>query len=141
MTSVTIGNSVTTIGNNAFAISRLTSITIPSSVTSIGTGIFSYCSRLESIVVESNNSVFDSRNNCNAIIETSTNKLLNGCKNTIIPNTITSISNYAFTGQSLTSMIIPSSVTSIGNEAFGECEILTSITIPNSITTIGGYAF
>lgn len=141
ITSIVIPNSVTSIGNNAFSISKLTSITIPSSVTSIGNSLFSYCSRLESIVVESGNSVYDSRNNCNAIIETATNKLLYGCKNTVIPNSVTSIDNYAFTGHFFTQMTIPNSVTSIGNEAFGECERLTSIIIPNSVTTINDWAF
>ena len=102
LTSVTIGNSVTSIGDNAFSISKLTSITIPNSVTSIGNSLFSYCIHLGSIVVESDNPVYDSRNNCNAIIETATNKLLYGCKNTIIPNSVISIGNYAFAGQFFT---------------------------------------
>ena len=141
LTSVTIGNSVTSIGDNAFSISKLTSITIPNSVTSIGNSLFSYCIHLGSIVVESDNPVYDSRNNCNAIIETATNKLLYGCKNTIIPNSVISIGNSAFAGQFFTQMIIPDSVTSIGWEAFSECNLITSITIPNSVTTIGDYAF
>ena len=120
LTSVTLGNSVTSIGDYAFGgCSGLTSITIPNSVTSIGNYAFNGCSGLTSITVESSNSNYDSRDNCNAIIETATNTLIAGCNNTVIPN----------------------SVTSIGSEAFLNCCGLTSITIPNSVTSIGNYAF
>ena len=86
--------------------------------------------------------MYDSRNNCNAIIETSSNKLITGCKNTVIPNSVTTIGEYAFHGCSdLTSVNIPNSVTSIGTYAFYGCSGLTSITIPNSVTSIGGGAF
>ena len=143
LTLVTIGNSVTSIGDNAFEYcTGLTSVTIPNSVTSIGNATFRDCSGLTSMVVESGNPKYDSRNNCNAIIETASNTLISGCKNTIIPNSVTSIGNYAFYGcTGLTSVTIPNSVTSIGEDAFGWCENLTSVTIPNSVTEIGGSAF
>ena len=122
--------------------SGLTSITIPNSVTSIGSYAFRGCSGLTSVKVESGNGKYDSRNNCNAIIETSSNTLITGCKSTTIPNSVTSIGDYAFLYCSgLTSVIIPNSVTAIGEFAFSGCSALTSITIPISVTSIGRFAF
>ena len=143
LTSVTIPNSVTSIGNYAFGdCTGLTSVTIPNSVTYIGNYAFNGCSGLTSIVVEDGNSVYDSRDNCNAIIKTQSNKLLAGCNNTIIPNSVTSIGINAFYGCSgLTSVTIPNSVTSIDIYAFQGCSGLTSVTIPNSVTSIGERAF
>ena len=141
--SITIPNCVTSIGDYVFgSCTGLVSVTIGNSVTSIGVEAFRDCSSLESITVDSGNSVYDSRNNCNAIIETATNTLIVGCKETVIPNTVTSIGDRAFYYCSaLTSITIPDSVTSIGDWAFFDCSKLTSIIIPNRVTTIGVYAF
>ena len=163
---VTIPNSVTRIGRCAFYnCSGLTSIVIPNSVTSIEGSAFSGCLGLTSISVTAGNAKYDSRDNCNAIIETATNKLVFGCKNTVIPegitsigssafssctgltsiefpSSVTSIESYAFAGcTGLTSIVIPNSVTSIADGAFQNCSGLTSIVIPNSVTSIGGIAF
>lgn len=143
ITSIVIPNSVTSIGDNVFyGCSGLTSLTIPNSVTSIGVSIFENCSNLTSVKVESGNLSYDSRRNCNAIVKTSTNELIAGCKSTIIPNGVTSIGVGAFNGCSgLTSIYIPNSVASISNYAFYGCSDLTSIIIGVGIETIGVSAF
>ena len=139
--SVTIPNSVTSIGESAFNGTGLTSIIIPNSVTSIGQLTFFNCPDLTSIVVSNGNTTYDSRNNCNAIIKTATNTLVMGCKNTTIPNSVTSIGDAFYGCSGLTSIEIPNSVTSIGSSAFSGCSGLTSIEIPNSVTSIGSSAF
>ena len=141
LTSIIIPESVTTIGEDAFWLTGLTSITIPNSVISIGKRIIAH-SRVSSIIVEEGNTKYDSRDNCNAIIESETNTLIVGCSNTFIPNTVTTIGECAFErcGE-LTSIIIPNNVTSIANSAFYNCVNLTSVTIPNTITSIGDYMF
>ncbi len=143
LTSVTIPDSVTNIGSYAFrGCTGLTSITIPDSVTSIDDYAFADCTGLASITVSSGNKNYDSRNNCNGIIETATNKLISGCKNTDIPDSVTSIGDNAFCGcTGLTSITIPDSVTSIGIFTFTDCTGLTSVTIPDSVTNIGDWAF
>ena len=127
----TISDSVTSIGKSAFSgCSGLTSVTIPNSVTSIGRSAFEGCSGLTSIIVKSGNTTYDSRNSCNAIIETATNTLVAGCQSTIILNSVTSIGEAAFYGcNGLTSVTIPNSVTSIGNFAFFWCSNLKYVTI------------
>ncbi len=134
---------VLTISRSAFYSCKvLTSIKMPNSVTSIGLGAFSGCSGLTSIVIDKSNSIYDSRDNCNAIITTQNNELIVGSKNTTIPNSVKSIGGYAFSGCSgLTSITIPNSVTSIGYQAFSGCSGLTSITIPNSVKSIEEYTF
>ena len=166
LSSVTIANGVTSIGVAAFQMcTSLTSLTIPNSVTAIAESAFQGCSGLQSIVVDKGNTVYDSREDCNALIKTSDNKLITGCLNTTIPNSITAIGSWAFflcdgltsinipnsvTGieqsafwgcKNLVSINIPNSVTEIEEQTFSHCEALTSITIPNSVTTIGDQAF
>ena len=129
LTSITLPEGVTSIGSHAFYnCSSLTSITLPEGVTSIGERAFYNCSNLIAIVVAEGNKVYDSRNGCNAIIETADNTLIAGCSTTIIPSSVTSIGDYAFYGRSrLTSITLPECVTSIGERAFYNCSSLYKV--------------
>ena len=142
-TEVVIGEGITKVGKfNFFNCRNIKTVSFPSTLTAIGQGTFQHCSSLENIwipksvtsispssftgcysakliYVESDNKVYDSRNNCNAIIKTADNELVSGCSITVIPNT----------------------VTSIGGAAFAHCSNLTKITIPGSVTQIKGSAF
>ncbi len=142
--TLVLGNGVTSIGAWAFnSCDGLTGVlNIPSYVATIGEDAFVYC-KFDGIVVDPENPNFDSRNDCNAIIETSTNELTTGCKNTVIPNSVTVIGNNAFKGiTGMTSIEIPNSVVSIGDNAFAFCFDLTGdLVIPNSVETIGESAF
>ena len=126
-----IPNGVDAIGLDAFnGCKGLFSVIIPQSVESIPEGVFSGCSNLASISVESENRVYDSRENCNAIIEKASNKLIAGCMNSLIPNNVEEIGKQAFYGCSgLTSLSIPASVKKIGDASFGGCSGLTSIRV------------
>jgi len=133
MTSVTIPNSVTSIGIYAFErCSRLTSVTIGNSVTSIGDHAFYYCTRMTSVSIGNSVTSIGDLAFCNC----------NRLTSVTIPNSVTSIGNSAFRECSgLTSVTIGNSVTSIGEWAFKDCSGLTSVTIPNSVTSIGDNAF
>ena len=123
--NVSIPDTVTTIYRYAFTNSSIVSLNIPATTTKIGynrysnysiTNTFNNNQNLASITVDENNPLYDSRDNCNAIIETSTNMLMVGCKNTIIPNTVTSIRPNAFSGCGIQTLTIPASVTSLHSE-------------------------
>jgi hypothetical protein len=152
LASITLPSVLTSIGSSAFFGTGLTSIVIPASVTSISTNPFQNCESLESIEVESGNTRYNSRDNCNAIINSSGN-IVSGCKNSTFPTTVTGvkerafynipitsvdlsritmIEQYAFSGSSLTSVTVPAGITSsidLGSYAFSKCLSLTHVTI------------
>ena len=133
---VTLGNKIKYIDED-FSNDGVTSLTIPASVIQIKTTSFRY---LETLVVDGLNSVYDSRNNCNAIIEKATNKLVAGCSKSKIPNTVVTIGERAFFSTNLTGITIPSSVRVIEQEAFAD-NPFSNITIPEGVTSIGVRAF
>ena len=156
---------LTTIAFGSFTgCSGLTSVVIPTTIISIEGNPFISCDNLAEIVVKEGNAYYDSRNGCNAIIETATNKLVSGCQNTVVPDGVTTIGEKSFFGGSnLTTITIPNSVTKIedaafhscglvsvslsenlteiGQWAFHSCNNLTSISIPNGVTSLGAQAF
>lgn len=143
MTSMTIPNSVKTLSRQAFVgCEGLTSIFIPASVANMATDVFLGCSGLTSMSVASENTTFDSRENCNAIIYTPTNTLVAGCKTTVIPSSVKRIGEAAFAVQkTLEKIDLPENLISIGENAFWQCTQLSTINIPSTVTSIEEYAF
>ncbi len=141
VSSVILPNTLTTIDYGSFTECSLSKISIPRSVTTIGTNVFDGCENLTSIVVDNENPIFDSRDHCNAIIETATNTLLYGCKTTVIPNSVTAIGCAFRLCKGLDKVIIPDSVISINGWAFFGCDDVTSVTLGESVSLIGEGAF
>jgi hypothetical protein len=129
---------VTSIMSRAFYdCDELTSVTIPNTVTSIGSFIFEGCKNLASIVVEEGNPTYDSRENCNALIETANNRLITGCNGTTIPNSVTIIEQEAFKGfTGLTTLIIPDGVTTIKSDALQDCSGLTYVYLGKGLVNV-----
>lgn len=137
--SIKLPKSLKYISGGAFSETKIKSLYIPASVTKIGSG--SLGSGIEEVVVDKKNKVYDSRGNCNAIIETATNSLVSGCQTTIIPEGIESIKTQAFWDLELEEVIIPNSVKRIENGAFEDNEKLSKVILPSSLTYIGQKAF
>ena len=136
--SLVIPYTVTKIGSEAFrSCTGLTTLYIPTSVTSIRPSSFEGCTNLREVVVSDDNPVYDSRDNCNGIIETATNSLIFGNQYTVIPQSVTAIKSYTAQGD----VVIPSQITLIAEDAFDGMEEMTSVTIPAGVTAIGDYAF
>lgn len=119
---------------------HMVSITISKNVTKIGKGVFDNCELLKKITVDPENKYFDSRDNCNAIVEKSTDSIVAGCAGTVITDSIKYIKAGAFLGTKVEKMIIPDNVKEIGEEAFRDCNRLYKVSIPGS-TIIGESAF
>ncbi len=142
LSSCMIPPQVVSIGKNAFYRTSLKRIIIPASIKKIGVKAFNGNKELEDIIVEKGNTVYDSRNDCHALIETSTNTLLTGCKNTIIPDGVKTIGEEAFyVCIGLTSITMPETVTSIGKSAFCYCGELKQLNLSEALTEIGDLAF
>jgi hypothetical protein len=155
LTSISFPNSLTKLGKDAFSNCKITAVYIPKNITEINGNPFrnagmsvspyndeiSMYNDVSTIVVDEGNPIYDSRDNCNAIIHTASNTLLTGCKNTTIPNTVKTIGNNAFAYCDITSIDIPNSVVTIGDSAFYGCILLESLKFSNSLQKIGKEAF
>ncbi len=127
---ISLPSSLESIGDMAFwGCVSLDSVCIPHAVAQIGKSSFYGCHALKHIEVSAHNPFFDSRENCNAIIRTREDSLVQGCGATRIVEGIKSIGENAFWGSSLTEIHIPSTVTSIAPNAFGRCRFCTSIDV------------
>lgn len=134
---VIIGNGIEEIQYAAFeSCANLEEIIIPESVRVLGDNLFSFCLNLSSIKVDKNNKIFDSREDCNAIIRKWDNTLLFGCKNTKIPSSVKCISGFAFYGCLIESVIIPNGVERIRKYAFCECPFLKSVIVSSTVEQI-----
>lgn len=163
--SISFPSTLTSIGEQSFCgCTSLSSIFISAGLTDIGDEAFNDCPNIESIAVDSNNKLYDSRNDCNALIETASNTLIMGCGKTVIPEGVVTIGASAFDGcKVLTSITLPNTVKTIGYNAFGfssiqtfdggnslvtisdqafeYCTNLKSVTVPSTLTSIGMRAF
>ncbi len=141
LSTITFPDSLVKIGNYTFGYcDALDSITIPASVTDIGTEPFGHCNNLKSLQVVEGNPKYDSRDNCNAIIETATNKLAVGCAATIIPEGITTLGTYAFCGIYLPEIVLPNSIQVIEEMAIRECTLQSPLIIPDGVKRMDEYA-
>ena len=140
LSSVDLGG-VSGIESSAFGrCPSLMSLFIPKTVTQIEKGFFYEGNYLRRLSVEAGNPVYDSRGDCNAVIETATNTLVLGCATTVIPNSVTTIGWDAFKSSQLRSIVIPQGVTCIDFQAFDECPELLVVTVPESVTSMGTYS-
>ena len=140
--NITISSPITKIGYEAFGgCTSLRAITIPANMTELGYRAFAGCDELSTIIVSANNSRYDSRDSCNAVIETATNTLVAGCSTTVIPSTVDRIGYEAFSGASISKMVIPETVTGIGHYAFRETGALKTVDIPSQVNRFGDRAF
>ena len=143
LTTVTFGEGLETIGDKAFnGCSGLLRVDLPASLTSLAVTSFQSCPAIAAITVAPGNTVYDSREDCNAVVKTANNQLVMGCQNTTFPETVTTIGPCAFFGcKKLTAITIPEGITAIGSSAFQGCTKLTSAVLPATLTSLGNSAF
>lgn len=140
VTEIHFPSSLTSIGYQAFTLLSIKELYIPSTLTQIGAGAFGGCSELESIVVDPENPAYDSRNDCNCIIDTKHRYLISGCENSFIPNGVKTIGKYAFWRVQKSYIEIPSCVQYIDDDAF-ESTALVDVIFNEGLLEIGRYAF
>ncbi|MBR3210545.1 MAG: leucine-rich repeat protein [Bacilli bacterium] len=140
ISELTIPRSVVKVGQGAFAETDISRVAISSALTSIGPHAFSGRNFRE-VTVSNNNPVYDSRDGCNAIIETSTNTLVVGSNATVVPSTVKHIGNYAFYGSYIGSIDLPQGLESIGDYSFANCILLNKVVMANSINSIEDTSF
>ena len=141
LADISLPNNLKSIGEYAFQdCTSLKSVTIPEGVTEMKGGVFLRCPMMMHITVDKNNQIYDSRNGCNAVIETATGTIVAACNATVIPNNVTKIGESAFASLAFTEIILPDGVTEIGRWAFWGCASLTNITIPDTVKSIGAAA-
>ena len=143
LTEILLPEGVTEIGKSAFqGCSDLSRIHIPASLVRVGADAFKDCPSIDEITVSPGNSAFDSRQQCNALVDSATGTLIQGSNKAFIPDGVTKISDHAFYGRKgIVEIHIPDSVTEIGEKAFFGCSGLTQVHIPGSVTHIGEEAF
>ena len=141
LSTITLRDSIVKIGDYTFGYcDALDSITIPASVTDIGIELFGNCNNLKFLQVAEGNPKYDSRDRCNAIIETATNKLVVGCAATTIPEGITTIGTYAFCGYFIPEIALPASLEVIEYMGIRECTFRSSLIIPEGVKRMDEYA-
>ena len=141
LSTINLPDSLTSIGAYTFyGCYLLDSITIPSKVNSISSDAFAHCRELKSLKVVEENPIYDSRNNCNGIIETASNELVIGCSKTQIPAEVTTIKTYAFQGMPITDVVFPESLKIIEKEALRDCYSDKAVIIPASVERMDEYA-
>ena len=139
--SIKLPNSLEEIRRSSFSHNNLKVITIPKNVNFIDNGAFSFNPLLDRIMVAEENEFYDSRNDSNLIIETSTNKIIQGSNNATIPNSVVTIGNTSFMGLSIEELEVPEGITSIEENAFMHADFLEKIILPNSLTNIHSSVF
>ena len=142
VTAVTLPSTLHAIGTTAFYGTKITSLNIPAEVTMIGTNIVGGCAQLATITVDATNEVFDSRENCNAIVYTATNEVWAGCKATTFPQSVTTIGRASFLWhEELTEIDLPENITVIGFNSYTGATNVKTITLRGQVTSIDEYAF
>jgi len=143
LSSIDFSNNLKTIGSYAFyGCKLLEAVYIPAATESIGGRAFGDCDALQSIIVDNNNPIYDSRGNCNAIIETSINVMLVGCASTKFPESVIAIAPDAFRdNSSITEVVIPGNIKGVGDNAFRDCTRLKDVEFEEGVEYIYAYAF